>query len=355
VEDKDIIINKVDVIINKVEDKDKDKNFDLDLSSYRSLSKRNWILRDEDLKVVRGNKYQNIRASLREKPFDESVLIWHIATDLCFRVKSPDYFRFRPPREGVVREVCTEVISNYMAYLLDFQPEMLMAGSRQHLFTEAMANMERVVREATKELRPKLREKQPLDGVILGKIKEEAASLKEKEAYTVIDDACKLAEELLGIPKDTTRWELMHRLWVGMLCYSASMCRSDLHAKSLGEGGEFLSNVWLLISLIGGTTLADKLQMPDDDPEPEGKVVEDPAKDNGEQKAEPEAAGSSAPSLTLISDIGLGHFCRNYLPVCLLPINLQTRFFRRQTQNQKTSGVLRLPMFLGAPISISSE
>ncbi|CAD6268876.1 unnamed protein product [Miscanthus lutarioriparius] len=291
VEDKDIIINKVNIILNKVSEKDKNKeNFDLDLSSYRSLSKRNWILRDKDLEVVRGNKYQNIRASLRKKPFDESVLIWHIATDLCFRVKSPDYFRFRPPLKGVVREVCTEAISNYMAYLLDFQPEMLMAGSRQHLFTEAMANMECVIRKATKGLRPKLREKQPLDDVILRKIKEEAASLKEKEAYTVIDDACKLAQELLGIQDHETRWELMHRVWVGMLCYSASMCRSDLHAKSLGEGGEFLSNVWLLISLIGGRTLADKLQMPDDDPEPEGKVVEDPAKDKGEQKPKPEAA-----------------------------------------------------------------
>jgi hypothetical protein len=31
----------------------------------------------------------------------------------------------------------------------------------------------------------------------------------------------------------------------------------------LGEGGEFLSYVWLLISLQGAKTLADKLQMPD--------------------------------------------------------------------------------------------
>ena len=99
-----------------------------------------------------------------------------------------------------------------------------------------------------------------------------------------------------------------------------ALCRSDLHAKSLGEGGEFLSNVWLLISLIGGRTLADKLQMPDDDPEPEGKVGEAPARDNKEeQKAEQEAAAGSR-ALTLISDNGLGHFCRNYLPVCLLPI-----------------------------------
>ncbi|CAD6268813.1 unnamed protein product [Miscanthus lutarioriparius] len=282
VKDEDrLYVRVLDSITNKLEDKDKGKIFDLDLSSYRSLSKRNWILRDKELKAVSSIKTNNIRDSLRKKPFDASVIIWHIATDLCFRVKSPEYFRFRPPpNEEVVREVCTEAISNYMAYLLDSWPEMLMAGSRQHLFTEAMANMERVVGEATKDLRPKLGEKQPLDDVILRKIKKEAASLKEKEAYTVIDDACKLADELLlGIQDHETRWELMHRVWVGMLCYSASMCWGDLHAKSLGEGGEFISNVWLLISLIGCRTLEDKLQMPDDEPE-----------------AEPEAAGSSAPN-----------------------------------------------------------
>ena len=98
VEDKDIIINKVDIILNKVSEKDKNKeNFDLDLSSYRSLSKRNWILRDdEELKAVRATSTNNIRDSLRDKPFDASVIIWHIATDLCFRVKPPKFFRFRP-------------------------------------------------------------------------------------------------------------------------------------------------------------------------------------------------------------------------------------------------------------------
>ncbi|CAN6371725.1 unnamed protein product [Urochloa humidicola] len=292
VKDKDrLYVLVLDTIRSKLEDKykgnkekdkekekdknkdDKDKNFDLDLSSYRCLGKRNWILRDTELKAVTGKNTNHIRDSLCKKPFDTSVIIWHIATDLCLRVKPPKYFRFRPPHDDVVAHaVCAEAISNYMAYLLDSWPEMLMAGSRQHLFTEAMANMERVVRKATKGLRPKLREKQQLDDVILGKIKEEAFSLKDKEAYTIVYDACKLAEELLGISEEPTRWELMHRVWIGMLCYSASMCRGDLHAKSLGESGEFLSNVWLLISLSGGRTLADKLQMPDDDPELEDKV-----------------------------------------------------------------------------------
>ena len=113
----------------------------------------------------------------------------------------------------------------------------------------------------------KKQQKQPLsDEILLDKIKQKADNLKEKEAYTVIDDACKLAEELLRMEDTDDRWYLMHRVWVGMLCYSASMCRAYLHAKSLGEGGEFLSYVWLLISLLGAKTLAEKLQMPDKDP-----------------------------------------------------------------------------------------
>ena len=43
----------------------------------------------------------------------------------------------------------------------------------------------------------------------------------------------------------------MYQVWLGILCYSASMCRAYLHAMSLGEGGEFLSFVWLVLSLKG--------------------------------------------------------------------------------------------------------
>jgi hypothetical protein len=66
-----------------------------------------------------------------------------------------------------------------------------------------------------------------------------------------ISYACKLANELLAMKDDAERWKLMYHVWLGMLCYSASMCRGYLHAKSLGEGGEFLSLVWLVLSLKG--------------------------------------------------------------------------------------------------------
>ena len=67
----------------------------------------------------------------------------------------------------------------------------------------------------------------------------------------------------MEVRPEEKRWELMYHAWVGMLFYSAS-------AKSLGEGGEFLSFVWLMLSLKGAKTLADKLQMPEPDAEDDG-------------------------------------------------------------------------------------
>ncbi|XP_066357863.1 uncharacterized protein [Miscanthus floridulus] len=268
------------------------KSKNADLSGYRSFTKKDYWDMDQPERLLQTNYYSKkmdqpkkvanidissatedplkmsnvvIWRSLRKTPFDPSVLIWHIATDLCFGSKPPRHFRCRPPHGEVLREVCTEAISNYMAYLLMFRPDMLMTGSRRDLFTEATKQMDRIITQASKEMTEnEKKQKQPLsDEILLDKIKEKAASLKEKEAYSVIDDACNLAKELLDIEDENDRWHLMHLVWVGMLCYSASMCRGYLHAKSLGEGGEFLSYVWLLISLQGAMTLADKLQMPD--------------------------------------------------------------------------------------------
>lgn len=132
--------------------------------------------------------------------------------------------------------------------------------------------MERILAaDAAQDIRLKLQRKQHhLDGADLMRMKQQAAATTAADdskhitySADLIGEACELAEELMGIDNEETRVRLMYRVWVGMLCYSASMCRGYLHAKSLGEGGEFLSVIWLIISLKGGKTLADKLQMPE--------------------------------------------------------------------------------------------
>ncbi|KAL6636701.1 hypothetical protein ACP70R_024273 [Stipagrostis hirtigluma subsp. patula] len=240
-----------------------------------------------------------IRSSLRGS-FDRSVLLWHIATDLCYRMQA-DHRQQKPPRpspgegcctgivipwhraKGKTREIaddnprlklrmeCSQAISNYMVHLLNFHPSMLMTGSRRHLVTEAMREIEAILKEIGET-----GSGQPLNRASANKIIDKGitkmvahhgdpSSMPEDQHKEVsffhIPEACRLAKELMDLPDEKTRWTVMYNVWLGMLCYSASMCRGYLHAKSLGEGGEFLSFVWLVLSLKGANTLADKLQM----------------------------------------------------------------------------------------------
>ncbi|KAG2570642.1 uncharacterized protein LOC120639746 [Panicum virgatum] len=217
-----------------------DKVQGLDLASYRDIDKKkNWALKK--LEVLFINTDTAIWKSLRQLPFDESVLRWHIATDLCCRLS--------PPPKGLnaltyTHSKCAAEISNYMAHLLNCRPDMLMTGSRQHLFNEALRSMGSMGRVVWRSI-------------------DDAKDACSKHA--LIKESWNLAKELVELGDDKTRWEIMYRVWVGLLCYSASMCRGYQHAKSLGEGGEFLSFVWLVIALKGAKTLADKLQMPDDE------------------------------------------------------------------------------------------
>ncbi|KAF8711084.1 hypothetical protein HU200_029089 [Digitaria exilis] len=56
---------------------------------------------------------------------------------------------------------------------------------------------------------------------------------------------------------------------------TANALRGYLHAKSLGKGGEYLSHVWLLLSLMGMETLAERLQRTEKPARPRGQESND--------------------------------------------------------------------------------
>lgn len=247
-----------------------------EITPQRSPGAANWALSEVQQKLCG----LRIRGTLRGS-FDRSVLVWHIATDLCFRMEashpganqledSPDWLRIK----------CTEAISSYMARLLNFHPDMLLTGSRQHLVSEAMDEFEFILdhrakvdnssRLLSQDDLNKIIDEAEYKEVLIDNKDEDKDKDKKVKSFFHIPEACSLAKELLALDA-SMRWGVMYRVWLGMLFYSASMCRGYLHAKSLGEGGEFLSYVWLVLSLKGAKTLADKLQMLEvvgDDEEP---------------------------------------------------------------------------------------
>ncbi|CAL4992448.1 unnamed protein product [Urochloa decumbens] len=183
------------------------------------------------------------------RPFDESVLLWHLATDFCFHSMAMD----SPPAAQEAARRSREM-SNYMVYLLFVNPEMLMPGARRSLFRAAYNELEGMT---PNENKPPLGEKEIAQNII--------RMVKDKEGPSVVVQAWEIAQELMNNPvlqgEDKGKmWRVIQGVWVEMLCFSAGRCRGYLHAKSLGKGGEYLSYVWLLLSYMGMETLAEKMQ-----------------------------------------------------------------------------------------------
>ena len=207
----------------------------MDAESYRAFSdsRGHWTLKEKGCG-------QLISESI-EKPFDESILLWHVATDFCFHSKGAS-----PDQECASR--CRE-ISNYMMRLLFANPDMLMPGSRTNLFTAAYKEIEDLLHG---EDLPLADEKE-----LSQKITDKVAS-SSREGF--IHDAWVLSQELMRLGDEQRMWEVIEAVWVEMICFSAGRCRGFLHAKSLGSGGEYLSFIWLLMSHAGLETFAERQQ-----------------------------------------------------------------------------------------------
>ncbi|KAF7097646.1 hypothetical protein CFC21_099443 [Triticum aestivum] len=206
--------------------------------------------------------------SLR-KTFDESIVLWHIATDLCFHdPNSPPQGQGDVNRSGTAREIL-----NYMMYLLSTHPEMLMPGTRPVLFAAAISSIERILMDTQEPLHSE----ENIARSIVSMVAEQPSTWYNP---SLIDNACSIARALMEL-EDSERWKVIQGVWVEMLCYSASKCRGYLHAKSLGEGGEYLTTVWLHWSLMGMETLADRLQRPEPLLEDDEEVQEQEGREIG--------------------------------------------------------------------------
>ncbi|KAK9269276.1 hypothetical protein L1049_001046 [Liquidambar formosana] len=217
-----------------------------------------------------------------EVEYDESVLRWHLATELCYHTDKDDY----------KEEKCqfSKVLSQYMLYLLVMRPTMMsqVTGILQIRFQDTCAEAKKFFgsgREPTRDAHEeagklfcnKLVEAikmffgfahAPTPKGIYEVPKPDDACVKACEKLLGVDtvvapgkvkggtsksvlfDACIMAKELKKLDK-ADRWELISKVWVELLCYAASHCKAHVHAQQLSKGGEFISFVWLLMFHFG--------------------------------------------------------------------------------------------------------
>ncbi|KAK7837840.1 hypothetical protein CFP56_020701 [Quercus suber] len=191
--------------------------------------------------------FHNLAQSMEEN-FDETILRWHIATDLCHY---SDEDNDSQNVKNLIR--ISKLLSNYLVFLLVMHPYMLPSGIGQIRFQDTCAEAIEIIeeREYISD------EKEARD--LLFKVNTEIlpSQIKGDRSKSVLFDACIVAKsQFLRARNDgenEQKWERISRVWVGMLSYAASQCSWNYHARRLSQGGELLTHVWLLMAHLGIT------------------------------------------------------------------------------------------------------
>ncbi|OMO79387.1 hypothetical protein CCACVL1_13706 [Corchorus capsularis] len=140
--------------------------------------------------------------------FDHSLLLWHIATEICYY---EDTKRFKDDTESLNK--CSKIskcLSDYMLYLLVVCPTMLPKGIGEIRYRDTCADATRLAKQ--------LQLLRPAD--------QDSWGFKEK-------------------------WEMINKVWVEMLAYAAVHCEWKEHAQQLRRGGELLTHVCLVMAHLG--------------------------------------------------------------------------------------------------------
>lgn len=187
------------------------------------------------------NKCTTLLWSINEAEFYQMVLIWHIATALCYYSEVNDPFE--------INRIESKHISEYLVNLLISNPEMLPMGIGMIRYRDTCADAMRFFET-----------KGPITGkaeacrkLLQVDCKELSPSIvKGDRSKSVLFDGCRLALDLREMEREQM-WKVMSQVWIEILAYAAANCRGVQHSQQLGRGGEFLTHVWFLMAHLGMT------------------------------------------------------------------------------------------------------
>jgi hypothetical protein len=145
-----------------------------------------------------------------------------------------------------VKEEC-EKLSNYMMYLMVVHPSMLPVSTASEDLQSALVNW---VHGDSGQVRTKLDSLDHYTSSVLCNEPDSGSPFKP-------DGPFQLEESLKEIKE----------MWLRLLMCAAGKCRGELHARQLGEGGELITSVWLLMVHHGLGDVATELSLlTSDDP-----------------------------------------------------------------------------------------
>ncbi|XP_031262160.1 uncharacterized protein LOC116120347 [Pistacia vera] len=238
--------SKLEEFEKKLEESEKrqgnDSNLrDLNTRGSRVLKKYNELI---------PSSVHDLEWSVKDVEFDQSILIWHIATELCCV-----YSNNRGSISADIKKNCdmSSVLSNYMMYLLVMYPSLLPVGIGLIRLQDTREETMKFLKERGFDKKKKIEENKNVAWNMLLGVKTHVKPIKVKgdRCKSVLFDACSVASVINGISEEKVKWEMVRDVWLEMLTYAASEGRGSEHGSHLRRGGELLTHVWLLMANFG--------------------------------------------------------------------------------------------------------
>ncbi|KAK3410747.1 hypothetical protein EUGRSUZ_J02781 [Eucalyptus grandis] len=231
--------------------------------------------------TLKGDKWDQFKWSI-ELGFDQSILAWHIATELLCPREARKTHRYLddPTLDKIHLYVeMSKQLSRYMVYLLVMYPFLLPIGVGRIKFRDTYLEARNFIIEA-EAIKKNEQSKAESGGVKAqpekskSKIHQACEALHEcvdPQVAPIVAEGDKSKFALYHgrrlmwqldkeIPDEEKKWHPISRVWVEILAYAAVKCKGLHHAQQLRQGGEFLTHVWLLMAHFG---LTDHFQIPE--------------------------------------------------------------------------------------------
>ncbi|XP_038696029.1 uncharacterized protein LOC119993148 [Tripterygium wilfordii] len=231
-----------DFIFHEVKNKSKFAD-DPETAKRISSAKGDWVLQYSSS----NEEYQNLIRYVTDVAYDQSILLWHIATDLCYQSDLQNNFKGYEDTHYLHLEF-SKILSDYLVYLLVMQPTMMsaVAGIGKIRFRDTCAEAERFFRR--RNFGPN-DETDACKSILEINTDVSPIAVKGDRSKSVLFDASILAKELQKLKQE--KWKLMSRVWVEILSYAAGHCVAKTHAEQVSRGGELITFVWLLMAHFG--------------------------------------------------------------------------------------------------------
>ncbi|KAJ3704963.1 hypothetical protein LUZ61_008668 [Rhynchospora tenuis] len=208
-----------------------------------SMIRSSWITNTLD-------RYHNLtdikEAMKKEVAFDDCVIGWHMATEICYFASNKAE---QNSEEGRKREAMYKV-SKYMMYLLSERSSMMPPGIAEIRKVQSLKQWEKIFGNSHGHGRGRGDIKQ---ACVYFYTQPEVIQV-QSEGHPTLVWAGVLVEQLKEFANQTSeepQWEVIRDVWMEILTYAAWHCGRTEHARSVSKGGELLTHYWLFMAHFG--------------------------------------------------------------------------------------------------------